>query len=157
MGTDGILNDAFARIQKLTELRLEGKEIDRSHPLLAQLLIDFNDALANLKRFRTMADLFIDKKYADILSKKYVGKANSYLAQFHFTRIPGFISRAFLSSWFEPRELIESDLVRASEKINYSLTRVKQARMEILHLLWKSFLSLCNQEELRFDKERIRP
>jgi len=67
--TDGVLNDAYARIQKIIELRLEGEEIDGSHPLRAQILIDYGDALANLKRFRIMADLFIDKKYAEILSK----------------------------------------------------------------------------------------
>ena len=70
--TDGVLNDAYARIKKIIELRLEGKEIDGSHPLLAQILIDYDDALANLKRFRIMADLFIDKKYAEILSKQYI-------------------------------------------------------------------------------------
>lgn len=71
-GTDGVLNDAYTRIKKIIELSLEGKEINGSHPLLERILVDYNDALANLKKFRIMADLFIEKKYAEILSRQYV-------------------------------------------------------------------------------------
>jgi hypothetical protein len=48
-------------------------------------------------------------------------------------------------------------LIRASEKIKHSLTRIKQARVKIVNLIREYFGSPCDREEFGFHKERIRP